>query len=196
MSVLAIATTLFAPRMPLRFAPRCSPAARASSSSLPFPRGAVSCILRLAAEPPRYLLVQRGRPPNKGAWSLPGGKLNLGEPALAGVVREVGEETHLPPSALSVHPRPISATDSIVPDSEPGTFLFHYCIVQCFAWVDPSFVDHVMPGDDAADAKWFTADQMRELPGPMAADMFDIVEVSEGMAAAGLIAPPQWKTDG
>ena len=123
----------------------------AASTPLPYPRGAVSCVLRLATEPPRYLLVRRGRPPNKGAWSLPGGKLELGESAVAGAVREISEETSLPPAALKVHPRPITATDAIVPN-DAGGFLYHYCIVQCFAWVDAEYEDRVMPGDDAAQA--------------------------------------------
>jgi ADP-ribose pyrophosphatase YjhB (NUDIX family) len=41
------------------------------------------------------LLVRRGTEPLKGQWSLPGGLLELGEPLLGGVVREVREETGL-----------------------------------------------------------------------------------------------------
>jgi 8-oxo-dGTP diphosphatase len=43
----------------------------------------------------RVLLVQRGREPLKGHWSLPGGMVELGESLLAGVIREVKEETGL-----------------------------------------------------------------------------------------------------
>lgn len=43
----------------------------------------------------RVLLVRRGTEPLKGEWSLPGGVLELGESLLAGVVREVQEETGL-----------------------------------------------------------------------------------------------------
>ena len=43
----------------------------------------------------RVLLVRRGTEPMKGHWSLPGGLVELGEPLLAGVVREVREETGL-----------------------------------------------------------------------------------------------------
>ena len=41
----------------------------------------------------RILMVERGRPPSKGMWALPGGLLDLGEPVRAGVAREVWEET-------------------------------------------------------------------------------------------------------
>lgn len=161
----------------------------AASTTLPYPRGAVSCVLRLATEPPRYLLVRRGRPPNKGPWSLPGGKLELGESAVAGAVREISEETSLPPAALKVHPRPITATDAIVPN-DAGGYLYHYCIVQCFAWVDAEYEDRVMPGDDAAAVRWHTMNELRDLPGEMGANVCAVVEISEGMCAAGLIAPP------
>ena len=40
----------------------------------------------------RVLLVQRGREPLKGHWSLPGGLIELGESLEAGVIREVAEE--------------------------------------------------------------------------------------------------------
>ncbi|MGB6742486.1 MAG: NUDIX hydrolase [Terracidiphilus sp.] len=43
----------------------------------------------------RVLLVQRGREPLKGHWTLPGGLLELGESLAAGVAREVLEETGL-----------------------------------------------------------------------------------------------------
>lgn len=41
------------------------------------------------------LLVRRGRPPEAGRWSLPGGRLESGETVAAAVEREVMEETGL-----------------------------------------------------------------------------------------------------
>ena len=71
--------------------------------------------------------------------------------------------------------------------------MFHYCIVQCFAWVHRDFEHQVTPGDDAADARWFTTTELRALPGAMAEEMCAVVELSEGMSDAGLIARPKWK---
>jgi len=41
----------------------------------------------------RVLLVRRGAEPLRGEWSLPGGTLELGESLVAGVARELLEET-------------------------------------------------------------------------------------------------------
>lgn len=43
----------------------------------------------------RLLLVQRGRPPQAGSWSLPGGRVEPGESDETAVVRELFEETGL-----------------------------------------------------------------------------------------------------
>ncbi len=43
----------------------------------------------------RVLLVQRGREPMKGRWSIPGGLVETGEMLSEAVVREVREETGL-----------------------------------------------------------------------------------------------------
>ena len=43
----------------------------------------------------RVLLVQRGRPPGEGLWTVPGGKLEMNETIAQAVAREVREETSL-----------------------------------------------------------------------------------------------------
>ena len=131
-----------------------------TSSRLPYPRGAVACILRSRD---RYLLIQRGSPPGVGTWSFAGGKLELGERTLAGAAREVFEETGLPAHALRMHPRPVSVSDAIV-YGDDGTLDFHYVIAQTFAWISDEWVDCIVPGDDAADARFFTEDEIRAMP--------------------------------
>jgi 8-oxo-dGTP diphosphatase len=43
----------------------------------------------------RVLLVERGKPPSQGLWSIPGGRLEASETLAQAVAREVREETGL-----------------------------------------------------------------------------------------------------
>ena len=75
--------------------------------------------------PGAVLLARRGRPPNQGAWSLPGGAQELGETAEAAARRELAEET-----GLSVGPLLLAANvDSIHRDPD-GRVRFHYTILD------------------------------------------------------------------
>jgi 8-oxo-dGTP diphosphatase len=48
-----------------------------------------------AASPAAWevLLIRRGTPPRLGEWSLPGGRIEWGEPVKAAALRELREET-------------------------------------------------------------------------------------------------------
>jgi 8-oxo-dGTP diphosphatase len=43
----------------------------------------------------KVLLIQRAHPPAKGSWSVPGGRVEFGEPLHVALAREVMEETGL-----------------------------------------------------------------------------------------------------
>ena len=60
-----------------------------------FPEAPIVGVGAVVVDQGRVLLVQRGREPVKGKWSLPGGMLELGESLAGGVTREVAEETGL-----------------------------------------------------------------------------------------------------
>jgi len=163
----------------------------AATSRLPYPRAAVACVLaRNEKDSHKYLLVKRGKPPGQGKWSLPGGKLELGETVLAGALREVQEETGLAPVALRVHPWPITSTDAIYP-AEGGGFTFHYSIAQVFAWVSEAHANLIIAADDAADVCWFSMGQLECLPvGELAGNVLGVISLARQMHDAGILCPP------
>ena len=56
----------------------------------------IRCVGAVVFDPfGRLLLVKRGHEPEKGKWSLPGGRVKPGETDEAAVQREIQEETGL-----------------------------------------------------------------------------------------------------
>jgi 8-oxo-dGTP diphosphatase len=103
----------------------------------------------------RVLLVQRGRPPRQGRWSLPGGAQQLGESLADAARREVFEET-----GLMVEPGDVVATLDLIERDADGRVRYHYTLVDFTAEAQSA---ELMPGDDAADARWFDLDQLDDL---------------------------------
>lgn len=89
----------------------------------------------------RLLLIRRGRPPEEGRWSLPGGQVESGEPLADAVRRELAEET-----GLVVKPT------SVVDVVERHGPTHHFVIVDYLATVIGS--NTVRAGDDAAAVEW------------------------------------------
>ncbi len=65
------------------------------ASSREFPERPVVGVGGVVIEQGRVLLIRRGTEPLRGAWSIPGGTLELGESLTQGVARELLEETNL-----------------------------------------------------------------------------------------------------
>ena len=84
-----------------------------------------------------------------GAWSLPGGVLEVGETTAEGVAREVWEET-----GLKVRPVEMIATlDRIVRD-DAGRVQFHYVLIEWMCVVSEGQGTEPVCGDDATAAVW------------------------------------------
>ncbi len=73
----------------------------------------------------KILLVERGKDPLKGYWSLPGGILETGEKLEEGIRREVREETGLEVEPLSI----FEVFERIMPDAE-GRPEYHYVLID------------------------------------------------------------------
>jgi 8-oxo-dGTP diphosphatase len=71
------------------------------------------------------VLARRGSPPLEGQWSLPGGRVELGETLRDAVVREAREET-----GLSVTAGPIVETVDHIQRDADGRIQRHYVLVD------------------------------------------------------------------
>jgi len=104
---------------------------------------------------PEVLLIQRGKPPRMGAWSLPGGMQELGETVRETAAREVREETGVEIAVT----RLIDVVDTVTRDDD-GRVRLHYTLVDFAAeWVSGEAV----AGSDAAGARWFRRDALEPL---------------------------------
>jgi acetyl-CoA carboxylase carboxyl transferase subunit beta len=105
----------------------------------------------VTADDGRFLLVLRADPPEAGRWSVPGGKVEPGETFEAAAAREVLEET-----GVTVRiDRELGALDRS--DGRGGTYEIHDFAAT---WVS----GEPAAADDAADARWFTAAEVAQLP--------------------------------
>ncbi len=101
-----------------------------------------ACILRCG----RILLIQRAQEPNKGYWSFPGGRVELGETIFEAVRREVQEET-----GLTIEPERVFQVYDWITRDEAGDVRFHYVVnyVRC-----RHVAGEPCATDEAADVRW------------------------------------------
>ena len=144
-----------------------------SSSTVPYPRAAVAVTLQWEGEEQqqcKYLLVQRAEEPDLGKWSIPGGKIEVGEPLLTAGQRELQEETGIGATRCQWYPHAFMTTDAIFKNNDDeegdGAYQFHYLIAHCFAQTKGDNKGRpleVNPSDDASDAKWFSLEEIQQL---------------------------------
>ena len=102
---------------------------------------------------PHVLLVQRGKAPRLGSWSLPGGAQHLGEGAQDAARRELLEET-----GITAGPLLLADVIDAVTHDEAGRIRFHYTIVDyCGEWL----AGEAVAGDDVSAV---AGAQAHELP--------------------------------
>jgi ADP-ribose pyrophosphatase YjhB (NUDIX family) len=134
-----------------RFCPRCATELVRTEDHLRCPACAeqywgnsVPGVQVLLERDARVLLGRRRDDPGAGLWDIPGGFLHEGEDALAGLRREVWEETGL--------------------ELEPIEFLgtwneaYWHRDVLCLTWLGRVTGGEERPGDDLVELRWFGRD--------------------------------------
>jgi 8-oxo-dGTP diphosphatase len=126
-----------------------------SESKSAYPCRPVLAVGAVVFKDGRVLLVQRGRPPAKDLWAIPGGGVELGETLQQAAEREIKEET----GVIIRAGEPILTFDLVERDPA-GRVRFHYVIVDLAA----AYVSgEPRPADDAAAARWVSAAQFGNL---------------------------------
>jgi 8-oxo-dGTP diphosphatase len=102
------------------------------------------------------LLVERGKGPLRGLWSLPGGHIEPGEPARAAASREVREET-----GVEAEIQGLIDIHEVLRHEQDGRLAVHYLLVVFFGrW---RAGEPVAQGDAAA-ARFVPIDAIDALP--------------------------------
>ena len=104
----------------------------------------------------RALLIRRGSEPLKGEWSIPGGRLELGETIAGGVVRELREETGLDVRVLSL----IEVFERIFRDEEAPAAKpprYHFVILDYLCEVVNG---EPRPGSDVTGLAWAREEEL------------------------------------
>ena len=125
----------------------------------------------------KVLLIERGEPPFKGGWALPGGFVRVsdeahqGEDLDAAAARELAEETGLRPD--DVYLEQLRAFGRSKRDPR-----YRVVSVAYYALVGADRVPRVRAGDDAARAEWFSTTRTGGME--LAFDHAEILETGLG----------------
>jgi len=120
-----------------------------------YPEFPIASVGVIVVERGKVLLVQRGKEPSRGRWTIPGGVVELGETVHEAAKRELMEECGI---EVEIG-RLIAAFDSIVRDAD-GRVRFHYVILDMLG---ARTGGEVRAGGDVMDARWVGVDDLQSL---------------------------------
>jgi 8-oxo-dGTP diphosphatase len=120
-----------------------------------YPQLPMVSVQALVIKEGRILLQKRLKEPSKGKWSIPGGRIELGETVYEAAKREVLEECSIEVEIERV----LDVADSIIRDEE-GRISYHFVLIYLLARYKGG---DVKAQSDAEDARWVTTDELAEL---------------------------------
>lgn len=125
------------------------------SNSRWYPQMPMVSVQALVLKEGHILLQRRSREPSKGKWSIPGGRLELGEAIYEAAKREVLEECSI---EIEIE-RLLDVADSIIKD-EDGRVSYHFVVIYLLARYKGG---DVKAQSDAEDARWVTLKEIDKL---------------------------------
>lgn len=128
------------------------------------------------------LVVRRAGPPAKGLWTLPGGRVEVGETLVEAVRREVIEET-----ALDIEVVGLAGYREIILTEAVGERGRHFVILPFAArWT----TGEITLNDELSDGRWMAVDAVAGLP--TTAGLVDILRQAEQLLLQlALLTPPR-----
>ena len=111
----------------------------------------IPCVGVVCFRGEEVLLIRRGKPPRMGQWSIPGGRMEMGETAANAGLRELIEETGVAAELMGL----VDVVDHFGEDVQ-------YVLIDYAArWI----AGEPAAGDDAAEARFFPIDEALMLVG-------------------------------
>lgn len=111
-----------------------------------YPQRPVVGVGAVVVDQDRVLLVRRAHEPLKGAWSLPGGGVEVGETLSEAVAREVREET-----GVEIRVGPIVEVLDRIHRDDDGRVEYHFVLIDYRCDAVGGSLRH---SSDASDARW------------------------------------------
>lgn len=103
------------------------------------------------------LLTKRSVPPFQGEWVMPGGKIDLGEPIVAALEREVMEEVGLKVEVEDL----LDVFEHVTPGEDNYHFIILYYLCR------PLYCDINHNPDEVEEARWVNRDILGEFKMPI-----------------------------
>ena len=120
-----------------------------------YPQTPIAAVGAVVFKDGKILTIKRGQEPSKGKWSIPGGRIELGETAYEAARREVREECSIEVEIERV----LDSVDNIIRD-EDGNVKYHIVITDLLA----KYVSgEIRAQSDAEECKWVTPGELAGL---------------------------------
>jgi 8-oxo-dGTP diphosphatase len=126
-----------------------------SRSEREYPTRPIASVAACVFRDDKILLVQRGTPPSKGKWSVPGGAIELGESFQDAAKRELDEEC-----GVEIEVGDIFDVENFIIRDKVDTIQYHYIVTYLTA---NYIAGDIRPGSEELDVCWATREELPNL---------------------------------